>query len=143
MIYIYQFGDLLIGLVIISLLLIRSYTGLQVFSVFYGVGDGIFTTTMNSLLVFRVDEELRAAGLGLGNMLLSLGIVAGPPVAGLEAIIIERIYFNTKIQALQCLPRCSLYNMQTSITNVEAWERMYLKFPSLSIMLDEKRNSSF
>lgn len=83
MIYIYQFGDLLIGLVIISLLLIRSYTGLQVFSVFYGVGDGIFTTTMNSLLVFSVDEELRAAGLGLGNMLLSLGIVAGPPVAGL------------------------------------------------------------
>lgn len=143
MIYIYQFGDLLIGLVIISLLLIRSYTGLQVFSVFYGVGDGIFTTTMNSLLVFSVDEELRAAGLGLGNMLLSLGIVAGPPVAGLEAIIIERIYFNTKIQALQCLPRCSLYNMQTSITNVEAWERMYLKFPSLSIMLDEKRNSNF
>lgn len=143
MIYIYQFGDLLIGLVIISLLLIRSYTGLQVFSVFYGVGDGIFTTTMNSLLVFSVDEELRAAGLGLANMLLSLGIVAGPPVAGLEAIIIERIYFNTKIQALQCLPRCSLYNMQASITNVEAWERMYLKFPSLSIMLDEKRNSNF
>ena len=55
---------------------------------------------MNSLLVFSVDEELRAAGLGLGNMLLSLGIVAGPPVAGLEAIIIERIYFNTKIQAV-------------------------------------------
>lgn len=100
MIYIYQFGDLFIGLVIISLLLIRGYTGLQVFSVFYGVGDGIFTTTMNSLLVFSVDEELRAAGLGLGNMLLSLGIVAGPPVAGLEAIIIERIYFNTKIQAV-------------------------------------------
>lgn len=81
-IYIYQFGDLLIGLVIISLPLIKSYSGLQVFSVFYGVGDGIFTTTMNSLLVFSVDEERRAAGLGLGNMLLSLGIVAGPPFAG-------------------------------------------------------------
>ena len=119
-IYIYQFGDLLIGLVIISLPLIKSYSGLQVFSVFYGVGDGIFTTTMNSLLVFSVDEERRAAGLGLGNMLLSLGIVAGPPFAGLRAMIIDKIYLNVKIQALKFLPCCSSKNIEASITHVEA-----------------------
>lgn len=36
---------------------------------------------MNSLLVFSVDEKRRAAALGLGNTVLSLGIVAGPPFA--------------------------------------------------------------
>lgn len=53
----------------------------------YGLADGIFITTMNSLLMFSVDEERRAAGLGLGNTLLSLGIVAGSPFAGFLADI--------------------------------------------------------
>ena len=53
-----------------------------VFAIVYGVGDGIFITTMNSLLMFTVDEKRRASALGLGNFLLSLGIAGGPPLAG-------------------------------------------------------------
>ena len=82
MIYVYQFGDLLVGFMTIALPLIKDYTGILVFAVVYGVGDGIFITTMNSLLVFTVDEKRRAAALGLGNCLLSLGIAGGPPLAG-------------------------------------------------------------
>ena len=55
------------------------------FALVYGVGDGIFITTMNSMLVFTVDEKRREAALGLGCCLLSLGIAAGPPLAGKHA----------------------------------------------------------
>ena len=81
-IYIYQFGALLVGFSIVVLPVIRSYTGIVIFAVIYGIGDGIFVTTMNSLLMFSVDEKRRAAALGLGSSLLSLGTVAGPPFAG-------------------------------------------------------------
>ena len=70
------------GFMTIALPLLKSYNGIFVFAVVYGVGDGIFITTMNSLLVFTVDEKLRAAALGLGCSLLSLGIAGGPPLAG-------------------------------------------------------------
>ena len=81
-IFVYQFGNLLVGLITICLLLIRDYTGMVIFAIVYGVGDGIFITTMNSLLVFTVEEKRRASALGLGNFLLSLGIAGGPPLAG-------------------------------------------------------------
>ena len=81
-IIIYQIGDLLVGFVTIVLPIIQSYKGLVAFVVFYGFGDGIFITTMNSLLMFTVDEKRRAAAMGLGNCLLSLGLVAGAPMAG-------------------------------------------------------------
>ncbi|CAH3147928.1 unnamed protein product, partial [Porites lobata] len=81
-IFVYQFGNLLVGLITICLLLIKDYTGMVVFAIVYGVGDGIFITTMNSLLMFTVDEKRRASALGLGNFLLSLGIAGGPPLAG-------------------------------------------------------------
>ena len=80
--YVYQFGAMLDGFAIVVLPVIRSYTAFQVFAVIYGIGDGIFITTMNLLLMFSVDEERRAAGLGLGNILLSLGIICGSPFAG-------------------------------------------------------------
>ena len=84
--FIYQIGDLLVGFVTILLPVIQSYSGLVAFAVIYGFGDGIFITTMNSLLMFTVDEKRRAAALGLGNCVLSLGIAAGAPVAGEKAL---------------------------------------------------------
>ena len=70
----------------IALPLLKGYTGIFVFAVVYGVGDGIFITTMNSLLMFTVDEKRRAAALGLGSSLLSLGIAGGPPLAGKDFV---------------------------------------------------------
>jgi len=58
---------------------------MAIFVVIYGSGDGIFITTMNSLLMFTVDEKRRAAALGLGSTLLSVGVAAGPPLAGEQA----------------------------------------------------------
>nr|XP_058963165.1 uncharacterized protein LOC131790004 [Pocillopora verrucosa] len=80
--YIYQFGALLDGFAIVVLPVVRNYVGIQVFAVIYGIGDGIFITTMNSLLMFSVDEKRRAAGFGLGNTLISLVIASGSPFAG-------------------------------------------------------------
>ena len=81
-IFIYQFGALLVGFVTVVLPVIQSYERMAIFAVIYGLGDGIFVTTMNSLLMFTVDERRRAAALGLGNTLLSVGVAAGPPLAG-------------------------------------------------------------
>ena len=92
-IFIYQFGTLLVGFVTLVLPVIQSYKGIAIFVVFYGLGDGIFITTMNSLLMFTVDEKRRAAALGLGNTLLSIGVAAGPPLAGEQAwAILFQIY---------------------------------------------------
>ena len=81
-IYVHQFGDLLLGIATIVLPLLKSYTGFLMFAVVYGVCDGIFITTMNSLLLFTVDEKRRAVALGMGSNIISLGIVGGPPLAG-------------------------------------------------------------
>ena len=70
--YVHQFGDLLVGIATIVLPLLKSYTGFLLFAVVYGVGDGIFITTMNSLLLFTVDEKRRAAALGIGSNIISL-----------------------------------------------------------------------
>ena len=96
-IFVYQFGNLLVGLITICLLLIKDYTGMVVFAIVYGVGDGIFITTMNSLLMFTVDEKRRASALGLGNFLLSLGIAGGPPLAG-ENIIFYNGLFTWRVE---------------------------------------------
>ena len=81
-ILIYQFGDLLVGFATVVLPVVQSYAGLVAFVVIYGFGDGIFITTLNSLLMFTVDEKRRAAALGLGNCLISMGLASGAPVAG-------------------------------------------------------------
>jgi len=88
-IFIYQFGALLVGFNTLVLPVVRSYKGIAVFAVLYGLGDGIFITTMNSLLMFTVDEKRRAAALGLGNALLSVGVVTGPPLAGFLADVLD------------------------------------------------------
>ena len=87
-IFIYQFGALLVGFNTLVLPVVRSYMGIAVSAVIYGLGDGIFITTMNLLLMFTVDEKRRAAALGLGNTLLSVGVVTGPPLAGEQALAI-------------------------------------------------------
>ena len=81
-VYVHQFGDLLVAFMTLALPLLRSYMGIFAFTVVYGIGDGIFVTTMNSLLLFTVDEKRRAAALGLGSCLLALGVAGGPPLAG-------------------------------------------------------------
>ena len=70
------------GIATIVLPLLKGYTGILLFAVVYGVGDGIFVTTMNSLLLFTVDEKRKAAALGMGSNIISLGSAGGPPLAG-------------------------------------------------------------
>lgn len=84
-IYVYQFGVLLVGFMTVALPWMKNYIGILVFAVFYGVGDGMFVTTTTSLLMFTLDEKDRAAAVGLGSSLLSIGIAGGPPLAGFLA----------------------------------------------------------
>ena len=81
-VYVHQFGDLLVAFMTLALPLLKGYTGIFAFTVVYGIGDGIFVTTRNSLLLFTVDEKRRSAALGLGSFLLALGVAGGPPLAG-------------------------------------------------------------
>ena len=70
-IYVYQFGNLLVGFMTVTLPVIRGYTGMLLFALVYGVGDGIFITTMNSMLVFTVDEK-RSRGRVRTGMLFAV-----------------------------------------------------------------------
>ena len=80
--FVYQFGVLLVGFITTGLPIIKGYKGILMFAIIYGVGDGIIVTTMNTLLMFSVDEKYRAAAIGLGSSVISLGIAGGPPLAG-------------------------------------------------------------
>lgn len=113
-IFIYQFGTLLVGFVTVVLPVIQSYKGIAIFAGIYGLGDGIFITTMNSLLMFTVDERRRAAALGLGNTLLSVGVAAGPPLAGEQAwAILFHIYLHEHIlMARRCKTQISDCRLQ-------------------------------
>ena len=101
----------------IALPLIKGYTGILVFAVVYGVGDGIFITTMNSLLMFTVDEKRRAAALGLGSCLLSLGIAGGAPLAGKrlfpDSFTIFQFGQRKKIQLTSLLRYGHLHNTKS------------------------------
>ena len=109
-IYIYQFGALLDGFVIVVLPVIRSYTGILFFSVIYGICDGIFISTMNSLLMFNVEEDRRAAALGLGNSLIAFAIASGSPFAG------EQSRFTEGLNGVNREPsKIDNFNRQTSI----------------------------
>ena len=100
------------GFMTIALPSIKGYTGILVYVFFYGIGDGIFITTMNSILMFTVDEKRRAAALGLGFSLVSLGIAGGPPLAGeflvIKVIIIQQIVTLSKHGDV-ALDICHLY----------------------------------
>ena len=109
-IYVHQFGDLLMGIATIVLPLLKGYTGILLFAVVYGVGDGIFVTTINSLLLFTVDEKRRAAAIGMGCNKFSLGIVGGPPLAG------KQLFFK------QILTLENLYRLGTRATHARISE---------------------
>ena len=108
-IFIYQFGTLLVGFVTVVLPVIQSYKGIAIFAGIYGLGDGIFITTMNSLLMFTVDERRRAAALGLGNTLLSVGVAAGPPLAGEQAwAILFHVYIHVLLPEVKMKASCAI-----------------------------------
>ena len=99
-IYVHQFGDLLVAFMTLALPLLRSYTGILTFAIVYGIGDGIFVTTMNSLLLFTVDEKRRAAALALGSCLLALSIAGGPPLAGKFVVCIFSVTHTPTNQSI-------------------------------------------
>ena len=60
-----------------------TYVPFVVISVFYGIGDGIGLTVHNLLLLTTVEPKRRASAFGLANMLISVSITTGAPLAGL------------------------------------------------------------
>lgn len=101
--FVYQFGVLLVGFITTGLPIIKGYKGILMFAIIYGVGDGIIVTTMNTLLMFSVDEKYRAAAIGLGSSVISLGIAGGPPLAGFLADQLDGYSWSFRVAGILML----------------------------------------
>ncbi|EDO40206.1 predicted protein [Nematostella vectensis] len=81
-IYLNQAAEITSGVSTILLTQARSYPGLIVFSIFYGIADGTFRTTLNVLLMNSVGPKRMASAFGQGNMMISFFAASGPALAG-------------------------------------------------------------
>ena len=80
--YIYQSGMVAAGLAAFMLHFTTEYWILIVFSVIYGLSDGVFATTQCYILLTIVDRKRTTAAFCIYNVLSSFPSAAGGPVAG-------------------------------------------------------------
>lgn len=85
--YLYQSAEFVVGLSTILVTLASDYTTLIVFTVIYGLCDGVFITTLNIILMSSVEGTKRPAALGWQMQVASIFLASGPPVAGMLSII--------------------------------------------------------
>ena len=81
-VFIYQSSVLLAAVSAILLPFATKYWELIVFSIAYGLSDGIFVATQCFILLSYVDAKRRTASFCITNLLDSLTTAAGPPIAG-------------------------------------------------------------
>ncbi|XP_020616235.1 monocarboxylate transporter 10-like [Orbicella faveolata] len=81
-VYVYQSCLVTAGLAAFMLPFTTKYWSLIVFSVIYGLSDGIYITTQNFILLTVVDSKRTTASFCINNVLYSFSAAAGGPVAG-------------------------------------------------------------
>ena len=86
-VYVYQSCMVTACLAAFMLPFTTKYWSLIVFSVIYGLSDGVFITSQNFFLLTVVDNKRTTAAFCITNMVYSLSAAAGGPVAG-ELIIL-------------------------------------------------------
>lgn len=84
---------LLIGVADTLSTLTKSYAGLVVYMLIFGVFDGCFVVFLAVLCADIVGVDKVAAGIGIQFFFMAITSIAGPPLAG-KAIISLFSYFN-------------------------------------------------
>ena len=79
---VFQVGALIVSVAVLMFGGPSTYVPFVVISVFYGIGDGISLTVGNLLLLTTVEPKRRASAFGLANMLISVSVATGAPLAG-------------------------------------------------------------
>ena len=81
-VFIYQSSLLLAGVSAFLLPFATNYWALVVFSVAYGLSDGIFMTVPIFILLSCVDKKRVTASFSIENALYAVSAAAGGPIAG-------------------------------------------------------------
>ena len=87
--YVYQSCLVTAGLAAFMLPFTTKYWSLIVFSVIYGLSDGIYITTQNFILLTVVDSKRTTASFCINNVLYSFSAAAGGPVTGEFIILLQ------------------------------------------------------
>ena len=81
-VYVFQSGMALAGFSVLLFGMPSTYVPLAIISVFYGTGDGVCSSVSNLLLLTTVEPKRRASAFGMANLLISVSIATGAPLAG-------------------------------------------------------------
>ena len=81
-IFVYMFGLILDGSCVIILSLAKNYIYLVVFSILYGIADGLVIGSFNFIILNCVEPSKRASAFGVGGLFYGSTLAGGPPLAG-------------------------------------------------------------
>ena len=80
--FVYQLSMLIAGISTLLLPSATKYWALVVFSCAYGISDGIFVMTQNYIFLSCVDRKRVTASFCIVNLLYSITVATGGPIAG-------------------------------------------------------------
>lgn len=84
-IFVYMFGLILDGSCVIILSLAKNYIYLVVFSILYGIADGLVIGSFNFIILNCVEPSKRASAFGVAGLFYGCTLAGGPPLAGFIA----------------------------------------------------------
>jgi len=78
-----QLSSFIIGTSMLPLTQCRAFYHFILFAVYYGIGNGAFITSQSFFLLTCFNESRKdVIGYAMGQVIKSIPIFAGPPVAG-------------------------------------------------------------
>lgn len=110
--FIFQSSQFLDALAQLAVPFAYKYEHFIVICVLYGLADGGFTTSLNSLLLSTVRPEQVSSGFGFGCLVSSVSIAAGAPLAGKDSCYVFAIVF------LPCFHHVLAYPCKSKATEV-------------------------
>ncbi|KXJ10329.1 Monocarboxylate transporter 3 [Exaiptasia diaphana] len=81
-IYVNQASSLFSGISALTVSMSKSYIVLVIITVVFGLADGAFQSSYNSIALSTPDPQKRAYAYGGANMVISLAFVLGPMITG-------------------------------------------------------------
>lgn len=87
-VYVFQSGMTFAGFSVLLFGVLSAYVPLAISSVFYGIGDGVCLSVSNLLPLTTVEPKRRASAFGMANLLISVSIATGAPLAGWSIFVL-------------------------------------------------------
>ncbi|XP_068730762.1 monocarboxylate transporter 10-like [Montipora capricornis] len=81
-VHVYMLGLVLDGSSVVFLSQAKNYVYLVVFSIFYGLADGLSIGSFNLIILNCVEPSKRASAFGMSGLFYGTTIATGPPLAG-------------------------------------------------------------